>query len=221
MISVPVSRQDVRQALQFRSRQKADSSREGFMENKIYTSNRSLGFVLIPFGAIMLIFAVAVPFFLKSRLLAFILMGIPMAFSGLVILMQGISSAKTLIEITTDELKMVFPGWRCCPVPPMRRISLGWNEIQAVRSRIEVFNVLVPPALILPYSVYVYAIDSNNSRFVLPARVVRNLHDAIREISTRSGRPVVQEREITVKLFRCLIHGAPEWPSLAKHAPSS
>ncbi len=177
----------------------------------LYRSSRAASVFLILFAMVTLCFAALLPFLLDSPLPGFVLMGLPMIFVALAMLLQGLAGVSARIEITGDELKMVLPAWRGFPVPPMRRATLKWDEVLAVRRRVEIYTVLIPPVMITPFAVEVYAIDTSRGRFVAGKRAIRRLPEAIDEISLKSGHPIQSRGEVRVGLFRCLVCGAPDW----------
>ena len=177
----------------------------------IYT-NRVVGIIFIPLGMVILVFTACLPFMLESPVLGFILMGIPMLFGAAVMLLQGFAAACTRMEIDESGLRISCPGWRGFPVPPVRKASLSWGEVLAVRSRTEIYHVtILPVALALPYPVNVFAIDTTMGRFILGAKTGA-LTRAVEEIAKRAGRPVRFEGEVRAKMLRTLLRGAPEWP---------
>ena len=177
----------------------------------IYSSRIAAAF-LIPLGLATICLAAALPFVLQSPILGFVLMGLPLIFAGFVALLHGFAAAFTRIEITEDELKLTVPGWRGFPVPPLRRASLGWSEVLAVRHRTEIYRVAILPfVLAVPFPVDVYAIDTSRERFILGGRSVTRLAGVAAEISGRSGRPLQSEREVWAGLVNTLLRGAPPW----------
>ncbi|MGC8492195.1 MAG: hypothetical protein ACP5SH_10700 [Syntrophobacteraceae bacterium] len=181
-------------------------------ESKIYRSRRGTATFFIPFGVAILCFAVALPFLLKSPLAGFFLMSVPMIFGGFVVLMYGISAVYSRMEITEGELKMVLPGWRALPVLPMRKACLRWSEVRAVRHRVDVYTIFIPPWLLVPYPLDMYAIDTDNERILVPREIVRRLPEAIGAICDYSGHPLQTEPQASVSFFRTLFFGTPTWP---------
>lgn len=181
------------------------------MAVKLIYRNRIIGAIFIPFGLAMLVFSVCLPFLLKNALLGFILMGVPMMFGALVMLLHGIAAASTRVEIDENGLRLAMPGWRGFPVPPVRKASISWDEVLAVRNRIELYHVTIPPfALAMPYPVEVFAIDTTRGRFILGGKIGW-LSQAMREIALRAARPVRSEEHLQARLFPSLLRGAPEW----------
>jgi hypothetical protein len=185
--------------------------------DKTYRSRCSAAF-LIPLGLGCLALGTAVPFLLKDPVFAFILMGLPLIFTGCVALLHGFSAAQTRIEISGQKLKLAVPGWRGFPVPPVMRADLEWNEVRALRHRIEVYQVAMPPfALGTPFPVNVYAIETAQGRFILGGRSIPRLAEAIAEIATRSGLPVQHDGEVSAKIVEALLKGTPSWSPLPRN----
>jgi hypothetical protein len=177
----------------------------------IYTGRISAAF-LLPLGLGMLCLAAALPFVLESPLVGFVLMGLPMIAVGFVALLHGFAAAFTRIEITGDKLKLAGPAWRGFPVPPLRRATVGWSDVLAVRHRIEIYRVpILPFVAAMPFLVDVYAIDTSRERFILGGRSVPRLSGAVAEIAARSGCSVQSEPEVRAKLIGTLLRGAPPW----------
>jgi hypothetical protein len=189
-----------------------DSLKGILMATKHIYRSRVPAVFLIPLGVFMLCLSAALPFELQDPILGFILMGLPLIFTGSVALLHGCAAAVTRIEITEHELKLSVPGWRGFPVPPLRRASLGWSEVLAVRHRTEIYRVAILPfALDMPFPVDVFAIDTSRERFILGGRSVRRLTEAIAEIAARSGRPLQSEQKVWAGLVGTLLRGAPPW----------
>ena len=181
--------------------------------------NRVAGFLLIPFGLLLLVLALCIPFLLEAPLLGFILMSAPMLFCAVVLLLQGFAAACTRIEILDGGLMLATPGWRGFPVPPVRRAFLSWNEVLAVRSRTEIYHVpIFPVFMIIPFPVNVFAVDTAKGRFLMGGQK-RGLTEAVEEIANRSGSPVQFEGQVRAKFFHTLLHGAPEWPRVSGRTP--
>ena len=186
------------------------------MAAKLIYRNRIIGAIFIPFGLTMLVFTVCLPFLLKDAVLGFILMGIPMMFGALILLLHGIAAASIRIEIDESGLRLAVPGWRGFPVPPARKASISWDEVLAVRNRIELYHVtILPYALAMPYPVEVFAIDTTRGRFILGGKIGW-LSRAMREIALRAGRRVRSEEEVRARLFSSLLRGAPEWQQISQ-----
>jgi hypothetical protein len=173
--------------------------------------NRLVGAIFIPFGLVMLLFAASLPFLLKSPVLGFVLMGVPMIFGAVIMLLHGLAAAYTRIEIAENGLTLAVPGWRGFPVPPARKASLSWDEVLAVRHRMELYGVtILPYAFEMPFPVEVFAIDTTRGRFILGGKIGW-LAQAMGEIALHAGHPVRSEGDVQAWLFSSLLHGAPEW----------
>jgi hypothetical protein len=185
---------------------------EAGMQTNVTYGSRCTAAFLIPLGLGSLTLGVAVPFLLEDPAFAFILMGLPLIATGCVALLHGFSAAFTRIEISGQELKLAVPGWRGFPVPPVRRSVLKWNDVHAVRHRVEVYSVAIPPfAFGMFFPVNVYAIETSEERFILGGKSVPGLAGAVAEIAARSGLTVQYEGQVRTKLVKALLKGTPEW----------
>lgn len=195
------------------------------MQTTMTYRSRAAGFFLIALGLFMLGLASILPFVLEAPILGFILMGVPMIFTGLIALLHGIAAGFTSIQITEHELKLVVPEWRGFPAPPFHRASLRWDELLAVRRRKEIYGVPIPPfALSMPFAVDVYAIDTARKRFILGGKSLSRLPEAMTEIAGRSGLAVHLEADASAKLVKTLLRGAPAWdaaPPLKRSGPAN
>jgi hypothetical protein len=181
------------------------------MAEKRIFRNRIVAIIFIPLGLFMLFFSAILPFLLKDPILGFILMGVPMIFGALIMLLHGAAAAFTRIEIAESGLVLAVPGWRGFPVPPIRKATLSWDEVLAVRNRVELYYVtILPYALAMPFPVMVFAIDTTRGRYILGGKI-RWLSQAMQEIAYGAGRSVRYEGEVEARLFSTLLHGAPEW----------
>jgi hypothetical protein len=174
---------------------------------------RLAGIVLIPMGLYCLGLAAAIPFALKAPWLGFALMGVPLIFVGLLAILNGSAHLGTKIWISEENLIISAPTWRGCPLLPMKRINIPWDMVRAVRHRKELYSILLvsPFPLFAPFPVDAYALETNKERIILAGRSVRNLKQAIVEISQKSGHTVTEEKEIRVSIIRALIRGVPDW----------
>lgn len=185
--------------------------------NKIYSARYTAAF-LIPLGLGSLVLGAAVPFLLEDAVFAFILMGLPLIAVACVALLHGFAAARTRIEISEQSLRLAVPGWRVFPIPPVRRVILSWNSVRAVRHRVELYSVAIPPfALGMPFPVDVYAVEAAGQRFILGGKSIPRLAAAISEIAAGSGLAVRYEGQVKSKLFKALLKGAPAWPPLSEN----
>ncbi len=177
-------------------------------DKKIY-GGKATGIILMLLGLFTIGIGITVIFVAKDTLLAFILMGLPTLLFGVFELLTGFASFATRMEISHDALSIAAPAWRACPMPPVRKFRLQWDEIHAVRYRTEMYHLL--PGEGLPFPVEVYAIDTAKGRILLGGKSLRVLAEAIREIALRSGRGVQEEQQVSAKMFRSLLKGPPVW----------
>ena len=181
----------------------------------IYSSRCTAAF-LIPLGLSSLALGAAVPFLLEDPVFAFILMGIPLLICAVIALLHGFSAAFSRIEISERQLKLAAPSWRGFPVPPVRKAVLNWNDVRAVRHRVELYHVAIPPfALNVPFPVDVYALETAQERFILGGKSIPRLADAIADIAVRSRLPVRREGEVRSSLLKALLKGTPEWQPMS------
>jgi hypothetical protein len=177
-------------------------------ERKIY-SGKLTGALLVFIGVVALGCGIAISFVAADPLPAFVLMGLPASLLGLIALLAGVATLASRIEISRGCLSVAAPQWRGCPMPPVRRISLQWDAIKAVRHRTEVYHLL--PGKGLPFLVEAYAIDSENERVVFAGKSVPHLAQALSEIALRSGRPVQKEPSVQASIIGSFLKGPPRW----------
>ena len=92
-------------------------------------------------------------------------------------------------------------------MPPVRRLTLRWDEVLMVRYRREVYQLLAIPS----FPVDVFAIDTTKGRVVLGGRSIPGLQMAVKEIARRAKLDIRDEGELKPRLFRSLIRGSPPW----------
>ena len=177
------------------------------MENKTAARGRLTGLSLGLLGFLLIALAAAAPFLANAPVLAFILMSVPAFFSGAVALVHGVAVISARIEITDRELTMVVPTWRVFPILPVRRLTVKWDELMAVRHRREVYQLLGT----LPFPVDVFAIDTTKGRIVLGERSLPGMRQALVEIVRRTGLVIQEEGEVTPGLMWSLLRGSPPW----------
>jgi hypothetical protein len=177
------------------------------MENRLIYGGLVPGLSLVFIGLFLIALAVVVPFSAGAPLLAFILMSVPAFFSGAIALLHGIAAIPAKIEITDSELKLAVPKWRVFPVPPIRSITLRWDELLAVRHRIEIYQVLA----VFSFPVDVFALDTTKGRVVIGGRSIPGMGKALEEIIRRTGLVVQDEGELEPGLIQSLLKGSPSW----------
>jgi hypothetical protein len=177
-------------------------------ERKIY-SGKLTGTLLVFIGIVALGCGTAISFVAADPLPAFVLMGLPASLLGLIALLAGLATLASRIEIGRGCLRVAVPQWRGCPLPPVRRISLQWDAIKAVRHRTEVYHLL--PGKGLPFPVEAYAIDSENDRIIFAGKAIPHLAQALSDIALRSGRPVQEEPPVQASIIGSFLKGPPRW----------
>ena len=176
--------------------------------SKIYRG-KTTGALFVLIGVLTLGLGAAVVFVAADRLLAFVLMGLPASLLGFIELFAGVATLTTRIEIRPAGLRAAAPQWRGCPLPPVKRVSLQWNAITAVRHRTEVYHLL--PGKGLPFPVDAYAIDTENEKVIFAGKSVPHLAQAIGDIAFRSGRPVQEEPPVQASIIGSFLKGPPRW----------
>ena len=177
-------------------------------ETKTY-GGKLTGALLVLIGVWVIGCGTALLFVAADPLPAFVLVSLPAWFLGAIALLGGIAGLAARIEIRRGCLRVAAPQWRGCPLPPVRRVSLPWDAIKAVRHRTEVYHLL--PGRGLPFPVDAYAIDTENERVVFAGRSVAHLARAVSDIASRSGRPVQEEPPVQANIFRSFANGPPRW----------
>jgi len=178
-------------------------------DERIYGA-KPTGLILMLLGILTIGIGIAVTVIANDTLLAYLLMGLPTLLLGLIELLTGFATFAARIEISRNGLTIAAPAWRACPLPPVRRFRLRWDEIRAVRHRAEIYHLL--PGEGLPFPVDVYAIDTEKGRIVLGGKSLRGLAEAMREIAVRSGGGMRAEEPVRAGIFRSLAKGPPAWP---------
>ncbi|NJD06610.1 MAG: hypothetical protein FIA97_08950 [Methylococcaceae bacterium] len=177
--------------------------------DKIY-SGKIGGAAIMLVGLLSLGISILLPFAVGDPLLGVVLMGLPLLLLGGFELVSGFASFATRIEIHQETLVLSAPAWRGCPLPPVRKLSPRWEEVQAVRYRAEIYHLL--PGGGLPFPVTTYAIETQKGRMILGGKLVPGLAEAMAEIAHRSGCSVSEERPVTAGILRVLFKGPPSWP---------
>jgi len=177
------------------------------MANKLTYGGLLPGLTLAMIGLLLVTLAAALPFLARAPALAFLLMSVPAFFCGAIALLHGIAIIPAKIAISDRELKLAVPGWRVFPLPPVRGLTLKWDELLAVRRRREVYKVFA----IFPFPVDVFAMDTTKGKVVLGGRSIPGMGKALEEIARRTGLPIMDEGEVEPRLIRSLLKGPPSW----------
>ncbi|MGB8718303.1 MAG: hypothetical protein WCD46_03265 [Desulfobacterales bacterium] len=177
-------------------------------ERKIY-SGKLMGAILLFIGVVALGCGTAISFVAADPLPAFALMGLPASSLGLIALLAGVATLAARIEISRGCLSVAAPQWRGCPMPPVKKISLRWDAIKAVRHRTEIYHLL--PGKGLAFPVEAYAIDSENESVIFAGKSVPHLAQALSDIALRSGRPIQEEAPVQASILGSLLKGPPRW----------
>jgi hypothetical protein len=145
-------------------------------------------------------------------MLAFILMSAPAFFSGAIAMLHGTAAIAARIEITDRELKLAVPKWRVFPILPVRRLTLRWDELLAVRHRKEVYHLIAIPFLsAFSFRIDVFAIDTTKGRVVLGGRSIPGMQRALMEIVRRAGLVIQDQGELKPRIIQSLLKGSPPW----------
>ena len=153
---------------------------------------------------------IAMLFVASDRLMAFIFIVLPCLALGCIELLSGYATFATRIEIGNHVLNISAPAWRGCPLPPVRKSNISWDEVQAVRHRTEMYHLL--PGGGLPFPVEAFAIETKNDRVVLVGKSVPGIVKALGEIAHRSDCPVMEEKQVQASILGSFLKGSPLWP---------
>lgn len=177
------------------------------MENKLAFKGMLQGLSLMILGVFLLALAATVPVFASAPVLAFFLMSVPAFFSGAVALLHGLAVISACIAITDSELTLIVPEWRVFPILPVRRISLKWDELLAIRHRKEVYQLLAA----FSFPVDVFALDTTKGRIVLGERSIPGMRRALMEVAGRCRLVIQEEGEVSLGVVHTLLKGSPPW----------
>jgi hypothetical protein len=145
------------------------------------------------------------------------LMALALAGGGMLGIIYGYASVSTRIEIAPEGVLVTAPGWRACPYPPVRQYRVRWEEVRAVRHRIEVYR-LGPLPLRLPLDAY--AIETIAGPIVLGGYYMSDLEPVLIELAHRADRPWREDDEVEAGLLSTLRQGAPAWPAMGQRRSS-
>jgi len=141
-----------------------------------------------------------------------VMIGLALVGGGLFGLLTGYAGLLTRIEIRPAGLLIEVPSWRAVPLPPVRRLEVGWDEVRAVRRRIESYRIgLLPVRLPLE----VFAVETASGRAVLGGYYLWQLEPVLIDIAHRAGCPWSEDEVAEAGLLGSLRRGAPAWPSPA------
>jgi hypothetical protein len=180
------------------------------MDGKNTYSGRITGLVIMFLGLSSIAVGIAMLFVASDRLMAFIFIGLPCLALACIELLSGYATFATRIEIGNHALIISAPTWRGCPLPPVRKSTISWDEVQAVRHRTEMFHLL--PGGGLPFPVEAFAIETEKNRVVLAGKSVPGIVKAIGEIAHRSDCPVMEEKQVQAGILGSFLKGPPLWP---------
>lgn len=177
------------------------------MDDGLTVSGRVTGLVLALLGLLWLAVASVVPFTAGAPLLAFVLMSVPAAFGGIVALVHGTAVLSARLRTTDNQLELAAPGWRAFPVPPVRKLTVRWDEIRAVRRRTEVYRILG----MVPFPVEVFAVETAKGTVVLGGSSIPGMRRALQQVAERAGLRVQDAGVIEAGMMRSLLKGPPPW----------
>jgi hypothetical protein len=149
--------------------------------------------------------------------LSFALLGLPLVVGGAWGVLMGYVLLSTRIEIAPDGVVIAAPGWRACPVPPVRQYRLKWTDVRAVRHRTELYRV-GPLPLRLPLEAY--AIETTDGFIRFGGYYLADLAPVLIELAYRADRPWCEDDEVQAGLVRTLLSGAPPWRTVDRHRPA-
>ena len=180
------------------------------MDGETTYSGRITGFVIMFLGLSSIAVGIAMLFVASDRLIAFIFIVLPCLALGCIELLSGYATFATRIEIGNYALNISVPAWRACPLPPVRKLTISWNEVKAVRHRTEMYHLL--PGRVLPFPVEAFTIETEKDRVVLAGKSVPGIVKAIGEIAHRSDCPVMEEKQVQASILGSFLKGPPLWP---------
>ncbi len=169
--------------------------------------------LLLCLGLFCVVWALALLRLLASPLLGFLLMGLPLLLGGGVCMAQGLALWGARLEMDDQGLRLAAPAWRGFPVPPLRRLALGWDEVRAVRRRREHYHVLVVGQVAMPLdlAVVVYRLETSQGPVVLGGNSLPRLESRMAELAVRAGVPVEAAPDARAGVWRTIRGGPPPW----------
>lgn len=167
---------------------------------------RLAGARLITLGLLCMAAAAALPLMLDSWPGVLLLGGFLLP-GGLLALVVGYAACRTWIEIDDDGLFVQAPAWRACPLPPLRRLDVGWHQLRAIRARTERYRLLG-----LVRSAEAYEIVTASGSVVLRGGFVPETEALLLEAARRGGCLWIEDGEVDLDPLRTLLRGTPPWP---------
>jgi hypothetical protein len=167
---------------------------------------RLAGFRLMTIGLVSLATAIALPLTAGTWPLALPLV-VPLLGGGVLAVLAGYASWRTRIEISDDGLVVQAPAWRACPLPPVRRLDVGWHELRAIRARTERYRLL---GLVRPAEAY--EIVTTRGSIVLGGGFVADTEGVLLEVARRGGCLWIEDGEVGLHPLQALLRGTPPWP---------
>jgi hypothetical protein len=141
-----------------------------------------------------------------------VLIGLSLVGGGLFGLLTGYAGLLTRIEVRPAGLLIEVPSWRAVPLPPVRRIEVGWDQVNAVRRRIESYRLGFLP-IRLPLEVL--AVETASGRALFASYYLWQLEPILIDIANRADCPWSEDGTVEAGLFATLLRGPPAWPSPA------
>lgn len=169
---------------------------------------RAMGSVVAALGIVSLLLLAVMPGPLGSGGLSAALIGVPLAVAGLVGLLIGYAALSTRVQVTQAGLVVEAPSWRAVPMPPVQQLEVGWEEVQAVRHRTELYR-LGPLPIRLPLEAF--AIETARGRVVLGGYYLWELEPVLIEIAHRADCPWREDGAVEANLVHALRCGPPAW----------
>lgn len=139
-----------------------------------------------------------------------LVIGVSLVGGGLFGLLTGYAGLLTRIELRPAGLLVEVPSWRAVPLPPVQRIEVGWEQVRAVRRRVERYRLgLLPVRLPLE----VFAVETDGGRAVFASYYLWQLEPVLLDIANRGDCPWSEDEVVEAGLFGTLRRGPPPWPS--------
>lgn len=146
-----------------------------------------------------------------------VLIALSLLGGGVFGLLTGYAGLVTRIEMRPAGLLIEVPSWRAVPLPPVRRIEARWDQIHAVRRRIENYRLGLLPVR-LPFEVL--AVETGSGRALFASYYLWQLEPVLIDVANRADCPWSEDGTVEAGLFRTLRRGAPAWPSPASAGPT-
>ncbi len=157
--------------------------------------------------------AASLPFLLTDPILGFLLMGLPMLFSGGVALQHGTSLRCAELTLDAHGLQARLPQWRGFPAPPCRRTDIPWEQVHAIRHRREHYWLWIrqgrPTFPLLPVDAYLVEFDGG--QLLLAGNMLPQLPAVVQAIARYRGLPVQEQEPVIVGAPAALLGRLPSW----------